>query len=180
MEHEDKWVTITRHTYQEQEQQQHQQKQHGFCDCGRCNEPALDSCSTLDVDPPPPTVGDTPPRLPPPTLPMPAPPTPPPLPPLPFPLPLPLPFPLPLPLLPLLLAPLCWEDAVMPRSRQPLGSSETVQDMPLPAIRQQIGTLIRQVSSSQGYGEDCWGLLGKSQSYTGKNTIGTLKELVIN
>jgi len=33
----------------------------------------------------------------------------------------------------------------MPRNRQPLGSSETVQDMPLPAIREQIESLINWV-----------------------------------
>lgn len=109
-------VTVT---HQEQEQQQHQQKQHGFCDCGRCSG-AFDSCSTFDVALPliASVVLDVPVTPPPPT-PLPPPPTPPPPPP-PAVEPVPmasLPFPFPLPLF------------VMPRKRQPLGSSETVQDM---------------------------------------------------
>lgn len=114
-------VIVTVNTHQEQEQQQHQQKQHGFCDCGRCSG-AFDSCRTFDVALPltASVVLDVPVSATP--APPPPPPTPPPLPaaePVPM---LPsLPFPLPLPLF-------C-DVAVMPRKRQPLGSSETVQDM---------------------------------------------------
>lgn len=112
-------VTVTA-THQEQEQQQHQQKQHGFCDCGRCSG-AFDSCSTFDVALPliASVVLDVPVTPPTPTPLPPPPPTPPPPPP-PAVEPVPmasLPFPFPLPLF------------VMPRKRQPLGSSETVQDM---------------------------------------------------
>lgn len=104
-------------THQEQEQQQHQQKQHGFCVCGRCSG-AFDSCSTFDV------------AL---TLPcsvvlVPVVPLLPPTPAVALPAPTPTLSPLPLPL-PLLAAAAFCEDAFMPRKRQPLGSSETVQDM---------------------------------------------------
>lgn len=111
------------YTHQEQEQQQHQQKQHGFCVCGRCSG-AFDSCSTFDVALTLPCSVVLVPVVPP------LPPTPAAVLPAPTPTLSLLPFPLPLlaAAAAAAAAALC-EDAFMPRKRQPLGISETVQDM---------------------------------------------------
>jgi len=57
----------------------------------------------------------------------------------------------------------------MPRNRQPLGSSETVQDMPLPAIKEQIETLMNTVHGME------W---GESVLTVGRITV-TLQKIAL-